>query len=84
MYTAGPTKAELPRKEYAEQTMRIIVFFQFGHYVSLVICLSLCGNSLTYLQRIIWIFSWDWEKRLTVERIISLFINSQPQFLGLS
>jgi hypothetical protein len=32
MYTAGPTKAELPKKEYAEQTMRIIVFFQFGHY----------------------------------------------------
>jgi hypothetical protein len=35
MYTEGPTKAELPKKEYAEQTIRIIVFFQFGHYRSL-------------------------------------------------
>jgi hypothetical protein len=43
MYTAGPTKAELPKKEYAEQTMRIIVFFQFGHYVGLSnLFVSLC------------------------------------------
>ena len=31
IYTDGPKRAELPKKEYNEQMTKIIVFFQLGH-----------------------------------------------------
>lgn len=32
MYTDGPSNAEFPRKEYSEQMIKIVFFFQFGHW----------------------------------------------------
>ena len=34
MYTDGPTSEQFPRKEYAETIMRIVFFFQVGHFPS--------------------------------------------------
>lgn len=32
IYTDGPTSDVFPRNEYTETMIRIIVFFQFGHF----------------------------------------------------
>lgn len=34
MYTAGPRRAELPRNEYRQHMIKIIVFFHSGHWTT--------------------------------------------------